>query len=112
MTNEKMKLDGEQVREIFEAVLPDSELTSIVKKAHFEERSRKRDAVALLRAMAIAAATGYGGRQRDLARLYFENGAPAVGHGGFYSWFGTELEEAMYQVSQRATAYARTLPLV
>jgi putative transposase len=111
MTNEKRKLDGEQVRKIFEAVLPDSELMGIVNKAHFEERSRKRDAVALLRAMVIAAATGYGGRQRDVARLYFDNGAPEVCRGGFYAWFGTELEEAMYQVSQRATAYAKTLPL-
>lgn len=92
-------------------MLPDSELMRIVNQAHFEERSRKRDAVALLRAMVIAAATGYGGRQRDVARLYFESGAPEVGRGGFNAWFDPELEAAMEQVAKRAQAYANKLPL-
>jgi hypothetical protein len=111
MTNEKRKLDGEQVREIFEAVLPDNELKNIVERTHFEERTRKRDAVAFLRAMVIAAATESGGRQRDVARVYFENGAPKVGRGGFYAWFGTELEEAMVQLARRGIAYAQSLPM-
>src|SRR3990167_6144041 len=104
MIDESQKLSGNQVREIFEAVLPDSALLEIIRKAKFEERSRKREAVALLRAMVIAAATGFGGRQRDVMRLYFENGAPRVVRGGFYAWFGEELEAAMQQVARRAIA--------
>jgi putative transposase len=111
MSDERQKLSGEQVREIFEAVLPTSALRGIIQKAKFEQRSRKRDAVGLLRAMVIAAATGYGGRQRDVARLYFESEVPEVVRGGFYAWFGPELEEAMHKVAQRAMAYGKSLPL-
>jgi hypothetical protein len=59
-----------------QSVLPDELILQLVEGAKFAERERKRDAVALVRALVIAAATGYGGRQRDVARVYFENGAP------------------------------------
>src|SRR6185436_12947534 len=111
MHDEKTSLRGEDVREVFEAVLPEGELRQIIAKAKFEERSRKKDAVAFLRAMVIAAATGYGGRQRDVARIYFEGGAPRVVRGGFYAWFGKELEAAMDAVAQKAIAYGASLPL-
>ena len=102
MRDEKTPLRGADVREVFEAVLPEDALRQIIAKAKFEERSRKRDAVAFVRAMVIAAATGYGGRQRDVARVYFENGAQRVVRGGFYAWFGKELE--------RATAHLKSVP--
>src|SRR5438093_7705658 len=98
--DDKTALRGEDVREVFEAILPEEELRQIIVKAKFEERSRKRDAVAFLRAMVIAAATGYGGRQRDVARIYFENGTQRVVRGGFYAWFGKELEESMGAVAR------------
>lgn len=111
MRDEKTALRGEDVREVFEAILPEDDLRQIIAKAKFQERSRKRDAVAFLRAMVVAAGTGYGGRQRDVARIYFENGAPQVVRGGFYAWFGKELESAMEAISQKAIAYAASLPL-
>src|SRR5437773_12487718 len=101
MRDEKTALRGKDVREVFEAILPEDDLRQIIVKAKFEERSRKRDAVAFVRAMVIAAGTGYGGRQRDVARIYFENGTQRVG-GGFYAWFGMELESAMDAVARRA----------
>ncbi len=104
------------------AVLPDDVILQLVQAAEFQERERerkrkrKRDAVALVRALVIAAATGYGGRQRDVARVYFENGAPRVTRGGFYAWFGKELEATMAALFQRDLAYARAqllcLPLL
>lgn len=111
MRNEKTALLGKDVREVFEAILSESDLRDIITKSRFEERSRKRDAVAFIQAMVIAAATGYGGRQRDVARVYFENGAPHVVRGGFYAWFGKELESAMDSVARRALAYGASLPL-
>lgn len=111
MRNKKAALLGKDVREVFEAILPEDDLRDIITKSRFEERTRKRDAVALIRAMVIAAATGYGGRQRDVARVYFENGAPHVVRGGFYAWFGKELESAMDAVAQKALAYGASLPL-
>src|SRR3982074_1170722 len=80
-------------------------------KANLEERNRKRDAVAFVRAMGSAAATGYGGRQGGLARIPFGNGAQRMVRGGFYAWFGKELESAMDTVARKAIAYGASLPL-
>ena len=39
--------------------------------------------------MVIAAATGYGGRQADVMRFYFDSGGEQVVRDSFYRWFGT-----------------------
>lgn len=111
MTSKKAALNGEDIREVFEAILPKDDLLAIIAASKFEERTRKRDAVAFLRAMVIAAATGYGGRQRDIARIYFENDSRQVARSGFYSWFGPRLEIAMDTIARRALAYSASLPL-
>lgn len=100
---------GEDVQRVFETILPDKVLLRLVEKTKFQERARKLDALRLLRAMVIAAATGYGGRQADVMRLYFEAGATRVVRGVFYGWFGKELEEIMVEVRALALAYARTM---
>jgi hypothetical protein len=102
-----MALKGSDVQRIFEAVLPDEALTQIVDESSFQERSRKRDAVKLVRAMVIAASTGYGGRQADVMRVYFEAGAPRVVRGGFYAWFGPALEKVMQTVATKALEFVR-----
>lgn len=84
--------------------------SALARSSRLQERARKLDAVGLLRAMIIAAATGYGGRQADVMRLYFEAGAATVVRGGFYAWFGVELEAVMLAVRQLALNYAQTLP--
>lgn len=61
--------------------------------------------------MVTAASTECGGRQRDVARVYFENGAPTVARGGFYAWLGPPLEATMAGLSHRALDYARAQPL-
>ena len=78
MRDAKPKLTAKDVCEVFEAVLPEVALQGIIRHAEFQERTRKRDALAFIRAMVVAASTGYGGRQRDVARLYFDSGAPHV----------------------------------
>lgn len=83
----------------------------MVDECGFGERSRKRDAVKLIRAMVIAASTGYGGRQADVMRVYFESGAPRVVRGGFYAWFGPALERVMKAVADRALDFVRQQPL-
>lgn len=104
-------LCGQDLKELLQAVLPDELILQLVEEAKFQQRERKRDAVALVRALVIAAATGYGGRQRDVARVYFENGAPRVARGGFYAWFGPKLEATMAALSEHALSYARAQPL-
>ena len=104
-------LDGDDLAEIFHAILPDEALAHIIDKARFQERNRKLDAVAFLRAMVIAAGTGYGGRQAGVARIYFEAGKPIVSRSGFYSWFGPELDTCLGDVAHRALEFARREPI-
>jgi putative transposase len=100
---------GEDVRRVFETILPDGLLRQFVEKAKLQQRTRRLDAVRLVRAMIIAAATGYGGRQADVMRLYFESGASRVVRGAFYAWFGVELEAVMFSVRQLAIEYVRAM---
>jgi hypothetical protein len=100
---------GEDVQRVFETILPDKVLMKLVERAKFQERERKLDALRLLRAMVVAAATGYGGRQADVMRLYFESGATRVVRGVFYGWFGEELETIMVDIRALALAYAAAM---
>lgn len=104
-------MQGADVRRVFETILPEELLLELVREVKLQERERKLDAVGLIRAMIIAAATGYGGRQADVMRIYFENGAQRVARGGFYSWFGPALEQVMSQVRDRALDYGKAMPL-
>ncbi|HRC58919.1 MAG TPA: IS4 family transposase [Kofleriaceae bacterium] len=98
-------MDGVQVREVFESILPDAALRRFVEEAELQQRCRKLDAVQFLRAMVIAGGTGYGGRQADVARVYFDAGTKRVVRGGFYAWFNPRLEAVMEQIRDQALAF-------
>ena len=51
---------GADAQQVFETILPDKVLMMLVESAKFQERTRKLEALRLLRAMVVAAATGYG----------------------------------------------------
>lgn len=104
-------LTGSDVREVFESVLPEEALRVVIEQAQLQERQRRIDALELVRAMVISAATGYGGRQADVMRLYFEAGNERVARGGFYAWFGAKLETAMSEVARLALEFSRKQPL-
>ena len=110
-TMRETPMEAADVREVFETLLPEEALTEAVRAAGFQERERKLDATRLLRAMVIAAATGYGGRQADVMRLYFDSGGERVVRGGFYRWFGPALEAVMGTVRERALAYVAEQPV-
>jgi hypothetical protein len=99
-------MTGGDVREVFETILPDDVLMAAVRAAGFQERERKLNALVFLRTMITAASTGYGGRQADAMKLYFESGAEKVARGAFYAWFGPELERVLEAVRDRALSYA------
>ena len=103
----KFVLRGEDVRGVFESVLADESITRLVEQAGLQERQRKLEAVQLVRAMVIAAATGYGGRQADVMRLYIDNGARSVVRGGFYAWFNERLEATLAGLAQNALEFTR-----
>jgi len=103
-------MTGQELKDIMETVLPASVLQGAVDAAGFEQRERKRDALKLLRAMLASTSSPAGGRQADIMRTYFENGAPQVARGSFYDWFGPPLEEVMKKLSEIALAYAASQP--
>jgi hypothetical protein len=96
-----------ELKEIMETILPESVLTKAVEAAKFEQRERKRDAMKFLQAMLISAASPAGGRQADIMRTYFENGAPKVARGSFYDWFGPPLEAVMQELAGHALEFVQ-----
>lgn len=107
----KFLLTGDDLSSLFGEILPDSVILPLVEESGFQQRARKLQPAEFLRAMVIAAATGYGGRQADVMKLYFESGAPKVVRGGFYAWFNPRLEATMEGVAERALDYARNQPV-
>lgn len=104
-------LRGEDVRRVFESILPRSALQQLIDASGLQQRERKLDAILLVRAMVIAAATGYGGRQADVLRLYLKAGAETVVRGTFYRWFGRALEATMLQIRELALRYVKSQSL-
>lgn len=98
-------MQGQDVREVFEEILPDEALLEAVEAAGLQQRERRLNALLLLRSMVVSASTGYGGRQADAMKLYFESGGARVVRGGFYRWFGPALERAMERVRDLALGY-------
>lgn len=102
---------GTSVREVFESILPEDALRDLIQDSQLQERERLLQPTQLVRAMVISAATGYGGRQADVMRVYFEAGSPRVARGGFYAWFGPRLENTMRGVAERALVFGRNQAL-
>lgn len=105
------ELQGDDVRDVFEAILPDDVLDSMIESTGFQERTRTGglDAKLFLRSMVIAAASGSGGRQADIARAYFENGGARVSRAARYSWYDDALDQTMERIRDRAFAFGATL---
>lgn len=100
-------MTGNELKGIMETILPDSVLNRVVEAAGFEQRERKRDALMFLRAMLVSASSPSGGRQADIMRTYFDNGAPRVARGSFYEWFGPPLEKVMNELAKITMNYVK-----
>lgn len=103
-------MTGELLRTMLETILPEAEIAAGVRATGFQRRERKLDPVALVRALVLSGGTPDGGRQVDALRAYLEQGVPRVVRGAFYSWFNQPLGVLMSHMSDRATAYARSMP--
>lgn len=102
-------LQGEDVREVFEAILPDEALASLMDAAGFQQRQRALHGRAFVRALVLSAAQGDGGRQAGALKYYFEEGHTQVARSCQYEWFNEALESTMEGVRDRALSYARGL---
>jgi hypothetical protein len=100
-------MTGEDVRQVFEAVLPHEEIERLCAQLGVIERQRKLDLGMLVRAMIISAGTPGGAYQADVLRSYLECEVPRVARSAFYRWFDAPLERFMATLAERALAYAR-----
>jgi putative transposase len=100
-------MTGEDVRHVFEAMLPRDEIDRLCMQCGVIERQRKLDLGMLVRAMVISAGTPGGAYQADVLRSYLEGEVPPVARSAFYRWFDEPLERFMAALAERALAYAR-----
>ena len=100
-------MTGDEVREVFEAILPQEEIERLCQQCGVIERQRKLNLGMFVRAMVISAGTPGGAYQADVLRSYLEFEVPHVARSAFYRWFDPPLEQFMAALAERALAYAR-----
>jgi putative transposase len=101
-------MTGDEVRQVFEAMLPQEEIDRLCQECGVIERQRKLDLGMFVRAMVISAGTPGGAYQADVLRSYLEFEVPHVVRSAFYRWFDEPLERFMAALADHALAYART----
>jgi putative transposase len=100
-------MTGEDVQQVFEAILPQREIERLCAQFGVIERQRKLHLGMLVRAMIISAGTPGGAYQADVLRSYLECEVPKVARSAFYRWFDEPLEHFMAALADRALAYAQ-----
>src|SRR5918995_7535913 len=104
---EGQAMTGDEVRQVFEAMLPQAEIERLCAQFEVIERQRKLQLGMFVRAMVISAGTPGGAYQADILRSYLEFEVPQVARSAFYRWFDEPLERFMAALAERALAYAR-----
>ena len=100
-------MEGKDVKEIMESVLPSDEVELLCRELGVVERERKLNVGLFVRTMVLAAGTPSGARQADVLRSYVESGGSPVARSAGYRWFDAELEALMERLAERALAFAR-----
>jgi putative transposase len=100
-------MTGDEVRQVFEAMLPQDVIDRLCQQCGVIARQRKLHLGMLVRAMVISAGTPGGAYQADVLRAYLECEVPRVTRAAFYRWFDAPLEQCMAALAERALAYAR-----
>jgi Transposase DDE domain len=101
-------MTGDEVRQVFEAMLPQEEIDRLCQAFGIIERQRKLNLGMFVRAMVISAGTPGGAYQADVLRSYLEFEVPHVARSAFYRWFDEPLERFMAALADHALAYAQT----
>jgi Transposase DDE domain len=100
-------MTGDEVRQVFEAILPQEEIGHLCGQFGVIERQRKMNLGMFVRAIVISAGTPGGAYQADALRSYLEFEVPSVARSAFYRWFDEPLERFMAALADRALAYAQ-----
>jgi putative transposase len=106
-TLEGAAMTGDDVRQVFEAILPHKAIEGLCVQCGVIARQRKLNLGLLVRAMSISAGTPGGAYQADVLRSSLECEVPRVARSAFYRWFDAPLERFMAALAERALASAR-----
>jgi hypothetical protein len=101
-------MTGDEVQQVFEAILPQEESDRLCQQCGVIARQRKLHLGLFVRAMVISAGTPGGAYQADVWRSYLECEVPHVARSAFYRWFDEPLERFMEALAEHALADART----
>jgi hypothetical protein len=100
-------MTGDEVQQVFEAILPQEEIDRLCQQCGVIERQRKLTLGMFVRAMVISAGTPGGAYQADVLRSSLECEVPHVARSACYRWFDEPLEQFMEALAEHALAYAR-----
>jgi putative transposase len=100
-------MTGEDVRQVFEAIVPQQDIERLCAQCGVIERQRKLPLGLLVRALVIAAGTPGGAYQAEVLRSYLAFEVPRGARSAFSRWCDAPLEQCMTALADRALAYAR-----
>ncbi len=103
-------MDGAQLRDLFQKILPSDLIEAHVAELGIQERVRKLDVNALLQAMVICGGNHRFGTQAGMLHRYVANGCPEVTRAAFYSWFTDDLAQLMERLSANACGWVASRP--
>jgi putative transposase len=101
-------MTGDEVPQVFEAILPQEEIDRLCQQCGVIERQRQLNLGMFVRAMVISAGTPGGAYQADVLRSYLECAVPHGARSACYRWFDEPLERCMEALAEHALADART----
>jgi hypothetical protein len=97
-------MTGDEVRQVFEAMLPQEDIDRLCQQFGVIERQRQLNLGMLGRAMVLSAGTPGGAYQADVLRSDLEWEVPPVARSACYQWFDAPLERCMAALAERAQA--------
>lgn len=100
-------MTGDEVRQVFEAMLPQDVIDRLCQQYGVIAHQRQLHLGMLVRALVISAGTPGGAYQADVLRAYLECEVPRVTRAAFYRGFNEPLEQCMAALAERALVYAR-----
>jgi hypothetical protein len=104
-------MTGDEVRQGFEAMLPQEEIARLCQQCGVIERQRKRHLGMLVRAMVMSAGTPGGAYQADVLRADLEFAVPHGTRAAFDRWFDAPFEQGMAALAARALVDAQAQPV-
>ncbi|MCI0672012.1 MAG: IS4 family transposase [Myxococcaceae bacterium] len=101
------ELTGEEVKALFEELLPAADIEAFAEELGFVERQRKLDVLRFCRAAVLSANTPTGGMQADAIRAYERGVGRRLARSSYYERFDESFERLMKKLARRALEKSR-----